>query len=73
MEAIYVIASKYANLDRETHWVLNQSFSDSIHFLRKEIAGRHKHQGWEFTTHLYNAVDSGECIKDRFYAVHLCR
>ena len=35
--------------------------------------GGHKHQGWEFTIHLYNAVDFVEFIEAWRYAVQLFR
>ena len=35
--------------------------------------GYHKIQGWEFTIHLYNAVELREFIKSWHYAVNLCR
>ena len=72
LEVIYIIASKDANLYRETLCIPKRYFPDSFHFISKTNLGQHKPKGWEFNLHLYNAVDFIECIEDWGYTIHLC-
>ena len=42
IKVISIIASKYVNIDNEKLWTPTRYFTDSVHFLSKEIAGVHK-------------------------------